>query len=251
MREHSEEIAVQLYSLRQVLADDVEGCLARVAELGYRGVELAGWANQKPEHWSDLLLQYHLTPVGMHVGYEQLDDNVERVIAEASVIGAPVIVVPAVPAPMRKTEADWMGVAGWLNRIGEHVRQSGKRLAYHNHWFEFDILPEGGTGFDRLVNLTDPSLVEFEVDLYWATWAGQSVPELVRRLGRRMTLCHLKDMTAGEPRTFAPVGQGILPWREWLPLLDVESWIVEQDECAESDPFSCIEVSIHYLTGKA
>ncbi len=250
MRELHEEIAVQLYSVRQLLVDDLEGCLARVAELGYRGVELAGWANRKPERWSDLLLQYHLTPVGMHVSHQQLDENVERVIAEASVIGAPVIVIPAVPAEMRKTEDDWKRLTVWLNRIGEQVRQAGKRLAYHNHWFEFDSLAEGGTGFDRLVSLTDPSLVEFEVDLYWAAWAGQSVPALVSRLGRRMTLCHLKDMTGGERRTFAPVGQGILPWREWLPLLDVESWIVEQDECADGDPFTCIEASIRYLSSK-
>ena len=246
-----DEIAVQLFSIRQAIDDALEESLARLAGLGYRGVELAGLAGARPERWSDLLLRYHLVPVGMHVPYEALDDDAEGVAAEASIIAAPVIVLPALPESKRDSAAAWDNAADWMNRVGERVRKAGKRFAYHNHWFEFDAIGPGETGYDRLLAKTDPALVEFELDLFWAARAGQSLPDLIARLGQRMTLCHIKDMTGDNERTFAPVGHGTLPWAQLFPLLNVESLIVEQDRCSDPDPFTCLQASIEFLQSKS
>lgn len=249
MQRNSDEYAVQLYSIRDAVANDLEASLERVAALGYRGVELAGWAGARPERWSDLLLRHHLTPVAMHVPYEALQD-VEGASAEASVIGVSTLVLPWLPESVRKTAADWTRAAEWMNHIGERARLAGKRLAYHNHAFEFDPLPEGGTGYDRLLEYTDPALVEFELDLYWAMFARQSLPDLIRRLGRRLTLAHIKDMKPEPDRGFAPVGHGVLDWSGLLPQLKTEWLIVEQDACDAPDPFTCLEQSYTYLAGR-
>lgn len=247
LAEITADIAVQLYSVRDEIAANLERSLERIARLGFTGVELAGWASASPERWSDLLLQNRLHPVAMHVPYENLDRNLESVVAESNIIGAPVIVLPFLAESMRTDAQAWSAMAQWMNRVGAEIRKSGKRFAYHNHSFEFDALAAGGTGYDRLIEETDPALVEFELDIFWAAKAGQDVPQLLRRLGKRLTLCHIKDMTGDAERTFAPVGHGILPWADWLPLLGVEAMIVEQDVCKDPDPFNCLAASIEYL----
>lgn len=242
-----DEVAVQLYSVRDAVQQDLEGTLKRLHDLGYRGVELAGFGGAKPERWSHLLLSNHLTPVAMHVDYQRLDQDLERALADADVIGSPVLVLPWIPEELRTTQAAWIEMAHWMNRVGERVREQGKRFAYHNHAFEFDKVGAAATGYDLLVQSTDPALVEFELDIFWAAKADQSVPDLAKRLGKRMTLCHVKDMTGDAERTFAPVGGGVLPWKTWLDLLPVQALIVEQDACADPDPFNCLKSSIDYL----
>ncbi|MCL5066427.1 MAG: sugar phosphate isomerase/epimerase [Firmicutes bacterium] len=245
-----EEVAVQLFSVRDAIQADLETSLNRLSRLGFRGVELAGWAGSRPERWSHLLLQNRLTPVAMHIPFDDLDHDVERVVAEAEMIGCPVMVLPWIGEEKRRTPADWSKTAAWMNRIGESIRRQGKRFGYHNHAFEFDHLESGETGYDRLIAETDPALVEFELDIFWAAKAEQNVPELVSRLGTRLTFCHIKDMTGDQERTFAPVGHGILPWSEWLPMLKVQALIVEQDACKDPDPFNCLKASIDFLQSK-
>jgi sugar phosphate isomerase/epimerase len=194
-----------------------------------------------------LLQRYHLTPVAMHVPLEALEDDVERVVAEADTIGCPVIVLPWIPEERRASGQDWIDAARLMNQIGGRIRQLGKRFAYHNHDMEFMPVPELGTGYAALIRETDPALVEFEVDLFWVTKAEQSVPALLAQLGNRVTLCHIKDMTNDAERTFAPVGSGTLPWKEWLPLLSSQMLIVEQDVCKDPDPFNCLKASLDFL----
>ncbi len=247
MEELRDEIAVQLFSVRDAVAADLDASLKRLSTLGFRGVELAGWAGVRPERWSHLLLQHHLNPIAMHVPYEVLDQNIERAVAEAEMIGCPVIILPWVTEDKRGSAENWSKTAQWMNQVGERVRSLGKRFGYHNHAFEFERLDSGLTGYEALMAETDPGLVEFELDLFWAAKAGQNVPDLIARLGSRLTFCHIKDMTDDSDRTFAPVGQGALPWVQWLPLLKVQALIVEQDVCMDPDPFNCLKVSIDFL----
>jgi sugar phosphate isomerase/epimerase len=140
--------------------------------------------------------------------------------------------VVAYIAEDRRREADQVRqLATLFNSYGAICRDAGLRFAYHNHNFEFMPL-DGGTMFDILVQDTDPALVGFELDVYWTQYAGVDPVATIKRLAGRVPLLHAKDMSEGEPRTDAPVGEGILPWGDIISASEaagVEYYIVEQD----------------------
>ena len=125
--------------------------------------------------------------------------------------------------------------AAAMNRIGAAVRDAGMTLYYHNHAFEFDVV-EGERGWDILIGETDPALVTFEIDVYWAQYAGQDPAALIQAHAGRYPLIHLKDMIGeGDARTWAEVGQGLLDFSPIFAASEAQGarwYIVEQDRCA-------------------
>jgi sugar phosphate isomerase/epimerase len=123
------------------------------------------------------------------------------------------------------------GLAESLNRWGELCRQESVTFSYHNHDFEFAPLGET-TMWDVLIKETDPSLVHFELDLYWVRYGGADPEPLLSDLGDRIPLVHLKDMASDDQRSDLPVGEGTMPWNGLLEAADaagVEWYVAEQD----------------------
>jgi sugar phosphate isomerase/epimerase len=121
----------------------------------------------------------------------------------------------------------------------------GLRLAYHNHDFEF--VPLGATTmWETLVAETDPGLVDFELDVYWAAVAGRDPEALIDQHAERLKLLHLKDRSREVGGLFAPVGAGSLPWQQLLTMAQATDWfIVEQD--TSSEPLEDVRQSFAYL----
>ena len=196
-------VALQLYTVRDEAAKDFLGTLARVAAMGYAGVELAGMGGLSA-----------------------------RRLREA--LGNRYIVVPALPEAMRSREASYAAVTGELNAIGAACRERGMALAYHNHAFEFQRFG-GRYALEILYDGTDPALVKGEPDVYWMVYAGADPAAWLRNHPGRCPLVHLKDMAPGAERTFAEVGEGTIDFRPIFAAgatAGVEWYIVEQDRCA-------------------
>jgi sugar phosphate isomerase/epimerase len=206
----ADQIGVQLYTLRDRMENDFEGTIETVAEIGYDEVEFAGYFDHSPEDVRALLDRLELTSPSTHIGLSSLREDLEGTLDAAATIGHRYLTIPSAPRGSGGTlvEDDWHAFAEEFNRIGTAARERDLRLAYHNHAFEFTTGEEGRTGFDVLLAETDPDLVSFELDLFWAVLAGQDPVELFERYPGRFALWHVKDLKNIEStRTAAEAGR--------------------------------------------
>jgi sugar phosphate isomerase/epimerase len=228
-------IALQLYTLRELTARDMLGTLGEVRKLGFRAVEMAGFGGVSPQRLHEELDSLGLQVVALHIGLDDLETKPAQVLADARLLDSRYIVIPYVAEERRRSVEQVAELGRTLDRYGEICREAGVRLAYHNHDFEFQQLG-GSTMFDILVESTSPELVAFELDLYWARYADKDPAELLKRLTDRVPLLHAKDMADDEKRADLPAGEGTLPWLDILyesACSGVEWYIIEMDHPRE------------------
>jgi sugar phosphate isomerase/epimerase len=245
-----EQIALQLYTVRGLAADDLPGTLRGVAAAGYRAVELAGLPETAPGELRRLLDQNGLRPVASHEGIERLRDDASKVAARLLDLGCPRAVVPWLPEEERRSVDGVRGFAAELGRYARRLAEDGIGLGYHNHAFEFAPL-EGTTVWDVLLDEL-PREVEIELDVYWAAVGGRDPAAEIRSTADRVRLLHMKDRAAGSEPHDAPAGEGTLPFPDIVEAAraaGVEWYVVEQDE--PSDPLSDITRSFRYLESLA
>jgi sugar phosphate isomerase/epimerase len=201
------QLAVELYTVRDETRHDFSGTLQRVADIGYAGVEFAGYGNLNSIEMSALLAQTKLKAVSTHLGLDVLEGpQLDASIRYCKDIGCPFIVLPSLPQEYRTQEGIRV-LAPRLDTIGRQCREHGITFGYHNHDFEFTRV---GAIYliDFLLQNTDPSLVKIELDVYWAAYAGVDPVSYLQVLADRVILVHLKDMAAD--RSMTEVGKGIL-----------------------------------------
>ena len=236
-----DKIGVQLYTVRDAFAADPLGTLQMVRVLGYDQVEMIGLAGRKPAEIKGWLDDLGLAAKSGHIG--DWYNRAEASLDELAAIGASYAVMPWMPVEER---ADWKGFAGKLNHWGELARARGLKLAYHNHDFEFHPADGGGEFYDVLLAQTDPALVFFELDIYWAAHGGHDPAAMIRAHGPRIRMLHLKDKRPDGG--MAPVGSGTLDFRGILQTAaaaKVDYVFVEHDDA--KNPFDSISKSIRYL----
>ena len=239
-------IGLQLYTVRALLARDFEGTLGRLAAIGYRELEFAGYHGRPAAAVRSSLERFALTAPSAHVPLERLRDDWEAVLTEARVVGHRWITLPWVQA-RGWTAADWQQIARLLNARGAEAAQHGLRMAYHNHDFELRGSP---LPLDVLMHETDPALVDFELDVYWLVRAGQDPSAWLTRHPGRVRLLHVKD-TAGAPEhRMVDVGAGTIDFATLLPRATeagVRHAFVEHDNPA--DPLASVRASHAHLAG--
>ena len=244
-----DQIALQLYTVREFTARDMLDTLRVLAQQGYRAFEFAGLGGVPAEIIRATLDEHRLRAIGAHVSLSLLAAQSERALAELQTLGCDYAVVPSVPPEQRGSSGQVRLLAAQLNRLGELCQSHGLRLAYHNHAFEFEPLDDtGATMFDLLIAETDPALVSLELDVYWVEHAGRDAVELLGQQRGRVPLLHVKDMHADETRADAPVGEGRLRWPEILAAAETAGtqwYIVEQDH--PRDALNDVRRSLHNL----
>ena len=246
-------IGVQLYTVRDEMQKDVAATLARVAQIGYTEVEFAGYFDKTPTEIRAILDRNGLTAPSAHIPLQMLQGNLAGVIDAAKTIGHQYVICPWLDPSQRGSTADaWRSFARTLNDIGRNVQQAGLQFGYHNHDFEFSSV--GGTmlPFEILASETDPSLVKFEMDLYWATKAGQDPLSWFAKYPGRFPLVHVKD-AKGADKAMAPVGGGNIDWRRIFTQrtqAGIQHYFVEHDNAADfpGGSFASITASYQYLS---
>lgn len=203
-------IGVQLYTVRQALADDVPGTLARLAEIGYEEVETAGLHGVAPAAFRRHLDDHGLRAVSAHVPLEALGpERIDATLAEAETLGARWVTVPWLGDDHRSADG-YRRAAEALDRAGEVALRRGMRVAYHNHDFEFEPFEaaDGRTGWEILIDATDPDLVDLQMDLYWTVHAGSDPLGWFERHPGRFPMVHAKDRAADG--AMVDVGAGVM-----------------------------------------
>lgn len=245
-----EQIALQLYTVRQHTAEDMVGTLRQLAEMGYRAVELAGYGNAAVPEIRRALDEYGLKALGAHVQFTAFDDDPRQVFADLHTLGCEFAVLPSLRKELRETEDQARQLVGKFNHWGRLCKAEGLQFGYHNHAFEFE--PLGATTLFDILTTTDPGLVALELDAFWAQYAGVDPAQLIERHGARIRLLHMKDMMAGPERKDAPVGEGIMPYDRLIAASEAAGaryFIVEQDH--PRDPLNDVRRSFQNLARMA
>ena len=201
-------LAVQLYTLRDRLEDDLEGTLAQLAEAGGHDVELAGFYGRTPAEMRAALDAAGLVAIAGHVPLDGFEEAGDRVLEAAEVLGIRTLVLPSVPAP--ETAADADATVERILAVSELVTGGGLAFAYHNHDFEFRPLDDGTDLWGRIMAAELPH----EPDVGWLAVAGRDPVAVLGELSGRCPLVHAKDVRRKADGTWEDViaGDGDLDW---------------------------------------
>lgn len=250
LKERLGPIGIQLYTVRNQFGRDPEGTLARLATIGYKQVEFAGYPPGSAQDVRKMLDRHGLIAPSSHVGLRAVDDAWQRALEFAAAIGQRFMTVPSFGGEDRRTLDGIKRVAARFNQAGEAARKHGLGFSYHNHDFEF-VPVEGVVPYDVLLAETDPRLVTFEMDLYWITKGGKDPLDYFAKWPGRFLQVHVKDMDGTARKFFADLGTGTIDFPRIFrkaKQAGIRHYYYEQDE-TPGDPFKSAEVGYRYLRG--
>jgi sugar phosphate isomerase/epimerase len=264
---------LQLFTLFNVMDDDVQGNLKKVAAIGYKEIESAfskkgGFYGMKPKEFATMTKDLGLSWQSHHVlgapfklppgakmptmpdgkpmelpKVKNLRDNCQEIMDEAAEGGFPYLVCASTPI---ENAQDIKESIDTLNKVGDAAKKAGINFAYHNHDREFQTV-DGKVIYDRFLSETDADKVKMELDLCWVTKAGVDPVELFKKQPGRFHLWHVKDLDK-EKKGPAPVGEGVIDFKrifENAELSGMKHFFVEHDMPA--DPFGSITTSYNNL----
>ena len=240
-------IALQLYTVREQLAKNFRDVVTRIAEMGYVGVEPAGFPGIEPDEASDLFADLGLEVCSMHT---QLPVGKQK--NEVIEVAKELEVTRIISSTGRDNFASMDEVKKLCDRWNQAsaiAAENDLELGLHNHWWEFTEV-EGRSGFDLLIENLDPA-VFFQVDTYWVNTGGGDSVEVLEKLEDRAPLVHVKDGPCDPQADMQAIGEGKM---DFPPIVEASKgtaeWlIVELDRCA-TDMIEAVEKSYSYLVGE-
>jgi sugar phosphate isomerase/epimerase len=262
-------IGLQLYTIRDAMGIDVPGSLKKVSDIGYKYLELAGYANSKFYGYEPADFKKMVNDLGMEIlsSHTQVEaegitlENAKIMAEDHAKLGVKYCMQPWVVEEARTTIASYQKMAADWNKVGAIMKENGIQFGYHNHNFEFNTVEGKIPYFDVFMKELDKELVTMEIDLFWTTKAGQNPVDIFKKYPGRFQLFHMKDMftkeapfyTTNGVTDFAPVGAGVINFKEILAAKQtagMKYMIVEQDSTKDGKPFDAIKTSITNLTTK-
>lgn len=263
-------VAIQLYSLRNEMAADVDATLKKVAELGYDGVEFGGdLFGYSAAEMKAMCAKYNLNPISAHVPLDDMNADPEGIMKTYSEIGCKYVAMPWLAEERRPGNPDYDKTLVEIKALCDVAEKYGITVLYHNHDFEFVKI---GEEYALDIMYDNIPKLETELDLCWVAVAGESPTKYVNKYTGRTPVVHFKDfyMPGKKPGKmyeligtevedveddaifeFRPVGYGQQSWPDILDatIASGSNWIVvEQDEPSiGKTPTECAELSINYL----
>ncbi|MFA9391355.1 MAG: sugar phosphate isomerase/epimerase family protein [Prolixibacteraceae bacterium] len=260
-------VGLQLYTVRDAMAADLSGTLQKLSDLGYKNLEMANYSNGLFYGYAPLEFKKMVNDLGMdlissHAGVESTGitiENAQKMADAHAEVGVKYCVQPWVNEQDRNIETYKRMIADW-NKVGEIMQGVGIQFGYHNHNFEFATIDGIVPYYDLYMTELDPKLVTMELDLFWATKAGQDPVEMFEKYPGRFKLLHLKDMTLDNAPYYdvikddiTSVGSGLIDFKRILAAkktAGVEYTFVEDDNQGNGHPFEGVGTSITNLTTK-
>jgi sugar phosphate isomerase/epimerase len=231
------QIGLQLYSVREACAADLEGTVAAVAGMGYAGVEPWNLHDRSAAAWKRLLDANGLVACGWHVQLDRLEQEPEAVVDDARELDLARVVVPSVPWPDTLAGVD--EAVGRIAAVVERLGADGIAVGFHNHGRELEPR-EGVTPLERLAAV--PALF-LQLDVGWIYRAGGDPVALLRQHAGRCPTIHMKD-EAGRDGPSRAVGEGVVPVREVVAAAreaGTEWLVVEQEDFEDETPLEAVD----------
>jgi sugar phosphate isomerase/epimerase len=239
-------LSVQLYTVRDAVAADLDAALARIAAIGFRTVELYGFVERAAEY-RDLLAKHGLVASSAHAPF--LSQDAAPIFAAALEVGVTSLIDPMSDPALWTTREGIGGVAATLNERAKQAAEHGIRVGYHNHWWE-PASVDGTPALEIFAGMLDPEVI-LEVDTYWVEVGGGSAVETLRRLGDRVQFIHVKDGAISQDnKQQVAVGDGRMPVLDILAAAPQAVPVVELDDF-DGDVFDALSDSFSFLTANA
>ncbi|MFC4162786.1 sugar phosphate isomerase/epimerase family protein [Epilithonimonas zeae] len=250
-------LAIQLYTIRDAVAANLEKALERLAQLGFKQLEIYGYDGKffgktRSEFLSimknlglEVISSHHTTGI-IHNSRGTLLNDWEKSVEDLHFIGSKYMVCSYLFDEERSSE-QYKKLPELLNKSGEVTNKTGIDFAYHNHDFEFEKF-EDKTVYDFILENTDSDLVKMELDLYWISKAGFNPLDYFERYPKRFPLWHVKNMKAGS-QDFAEIGNGTIDFKSIFEAKEkagLKYWFLEQDS-SDKDIFESIKISKNYI----
>ncbi|HOT90083.1 MAG TPA: sugar phosphate isomerase/epimerase [Anaerolineae bacterium] len=240
-------IALQLYSVRHDCEKDLPGTLQAIAEMGYEGVDFAGYYGYDAATLRAMLDDLGLKVAGCHTGIQTLlGDEFAKTVEFNHVLGNKFLIVPWLPESYRNSHDAWHKTADLFNEIAAKLKPEGMYTGYHNHHIEFTLL-EGELPWDIFFSNTVPEVV-MQIDLGNAMHGGADPVAFLKRYPGRARTIHLKAYSATNDK--ALIGEDDVNWAEVFHICEAdpvtEWYIVEQESYAYS-PLECVDRCLQAL----
>ena len=246
-------LGAQLYTLRDYCKtiDDLRGTIKRVAEIGYKAVQVSGFGPVQPKDVAKAIRDAGLTVAATHGNWSRFLSDLDAVIEEHKLWGCNHLAVGGLPSEYYSVE----GIKRFIDELGpvaEKLAAENMDFSYHNHSHELARYGEK-TWLEILYEQADPRHLKAELDTYWVQHGGGDPAAWIRKYAGRCPLLHLKDMviTPEREQRYAEIGEGNLNWEEILSAAaeaEVEWYLVEQDNCYNRDPFESMAISYRNLS---
>jgi sugar phosphate isomerase/epimerase len=221
-------IGLQLYSVRQQCAKDLPGVLKAVAEMGYKGVDFAGYYNRKAKDMRKLLDDNGLVCCGTHTGLDTLlGDALKQTVEYNKTLGNKYLIVPGMPKQHTGSRQAWIDNAKLFNELADKVKDDGMWVGYHAHGGDFKRY-DGETAWDILYSNAKPEVV-MQLDTGNCMDGREDPVAVLKKFPGRARTIHLKEHGGG-PHT--AIGEDVVKWKEIFALCEAggtEWYIVEHE----------------------
>ena len=237
-------LSVQLYTIRNAMAQNPAAALERLAALGFTSVEPFALVDHA-DTYAELLPRFGLTPSSSHA--ELIDRDLVPIVRAAHRVGVSSLIQPSTPAEAWTDSDAVVTIANQLNSVASVLASEGITVGYHNHWWELENSLDGTTALEAFADNLDQAVV-LEVDTYWAEVGGVTAAQLLARLGDRVQFIHVKDGDISrDNRRQVGVGSGRMPVRDILAAAPQAVRVVELDDF-DGDVFDALADSVAFLT---
>lgn len=255
---NKKSLAIQLYTVRDAIAQNLEKTFEKLAELGFTELEIYGYngfffGKTRNEFQSVLknvglkVISSHHTTGILHNDEGTLLKNWEKSVEDLHFIGSKYMVCSYL-FPEERTVENYLKLPELFNKSGEITKKAEIQFAYHNHDFEFEKFDNSKNIYDFILENTSSDLVKMELDLYWISKAGLDPLVYFEKYPKRFPLWHVKDMKAGT-KDFAEIGNGTIDFKRIFEAREkagLNYWFLEQDS-SDKDIFDSIRISRKYI----
>jgi sugar phosphate isomerase/epimerase len=244
-------IGAQLYTLREFTKtpEMLSRTLARVAEIGYKTVQISGSCAFEAEWLNEKLKENGLQCAVTHFNPDKIKQNPDDIVAFHNIFGCKNIGIGSVPGGLQNDD-DYNRFIIEFKPVAQKIASHGSSFMLHNHYYEFVRSADGRLYIDKMAEDFSSSELGFILDTYWVQYSGGDPAYWIRKLSGRVKCVHLKDMEYKDTHRMAPVGSGNMNFESILSACadaGSEYLLVEQDECYGADPFECLKKSYMYL----
>ena len=246
-------IGLQMYTVREQLAEDPVGTLEAVAKIGYAGVEGGTPQGMTTENFLSLLADNGMQVIGGRASASDLQNDIQKVVDNCGALGISSVMMGF---GSNLSTDEWKAAVAGLAEGAANAAANGIRVLYHNHAHELEQTVGDETCLDYLLRTIPASDIGAELDVYWVQTGGKDPGEYIRKYAGRTPFLHVKDRApspADEECPFAEVGHGILDWDDVFAAAEeqpgVEWYIVEQDRWTRP-PIESARMSFDYLASR-
>lgn len=244
-------VGIQMYTFRELTKDDLLGTLEKVAKIGYKAVEFAGFFGHSAKEVRKVLDDNGLEAPSAHIPLnfnepDKLESDLQQQIEYAQEVGLQYIITPWAPFPETPSQADVDKFISIIDKASHMVQQAGLKYAYHNHDFEFKTTG-GVTIMDQLLAAIPAERLLAEFDLGWVHVAGHKPIDYINKYTGRVPLAHFKDFVEGRKDT--EIGSGSVDFEPVLKVTEqagIDYIIVEQEQF-KSSPLESAAISINFF----